>query len=163
MHYYYDEKKGAWIMVGDSGGNNLSYGTEYKSSPSSNTSASFSSGKTNGKGMNQELENIYNSAKQAMADDLRLNYYNAAQERNFYFRQLNNKANKQHAMFSGMPAGQQMNYDKYTFLPNMASTISKSIQQQRENQAAWDKQIAYIKQINAQADYYNGLASNLNG
>ena len=113
--------------------------------------------------MNQELENIYNSAKRAMADDLRLNYYNAAQERNFYFRQLNNKANKQHAMFSGMPAGQQMNYDKYTFLPNMASTISKSIQQQRENQAAWDKQMAYIKQLNAQADYYNGLASNLNG
>ena len=43
--------------------------------------------------MNQELDNIFNSAKKAMADDLRLNYYNAAQERNFYFRQLNNKAN----------------------------------------------------------------------
>lgn len=108
--------------------------------------------------MNQELENIFNSAKQAMADDLRLKYYNAAQERNFYFRQLNNKANKQHAMFSGMPAGQQMNYDKYTFLPGIASSITKAIQTQQENQQAWDKQMAYIKNLNAQADYYNELA-----
>ena len=111
--------------------------------------------------MNQELENIYNSAKQAMADDLRLKYYNAAQERNFYFRQLNNKANKQHAMFSGMPAGQQMNYDKYTFLPGLATDITKAIQTQRENQAAWDKQIASIKEMNAQAAYYEGLTKNL--
>lgn len=113
--------------------------------------------------MNQELDNIFNSAKQAMADDLRLKYYNAAQERNFYFRQLNNKANRQHAMFSGMPAGQQMNYDKYTFLPNMAAQITKAINTQQENQAAWDKQMATIKNINAQADYYNNLANKLNG
>jgi hypothetical protein len=113
--------------------------------------------------MNPELENIYNSAKQAMADDLRLNYYNAAQERNFYFRQLNNKANAQHAMFSGVPAGQQMNYDKYKFLPGLATTITKAIKAQQENQAAWDKQMAYIKDLNAQADYYNELASKANG
>ena len=113
--------------------------------------------------MNQELDNIFNSAKQAMADDLRLNYYNAAQERNFHFRQLNNKANKQHAMFSGMPAGQQMNYDKYTFLPNMAAKITQAISKQQENQAAWDQQMAYIKNLNAQADYYNNLANKLNG
>ena len=84
--------------------------------------------------MNQELDNIFNSAKKAMADDLRLQYYNAAQERNFYFRQLNNKANRQHAMFSGVPAGQQMNYDKYTFLPSMATKITQAISQQQENQ-----------------------------
>lgn len=109
--------------------------------------------------MNQELDNIFNSAKQAMADDLRLKYYNAAQERNFYFRQLNNKANRQHAMFSGMPAGQQMNYDKYTFLPNTATMITQALEKQRENQANWDKQIDYIKNLNAQADYYNELAN----
>lgn len=113
--------------------------------------------------MNQELDNIFNSAKKAMADDLRLQYYNAAQERNFYFRQLNNKANRQHAMFSGVPAGQQMTYDKYTFLPGMATRITQAINQQQENQAAWDKQMAYIKNLNAQADYYNNLANKLNG
>ena len=86
--------------------------------------------------MNQELDNIFNSAKQAMADDLRLNYYNAAQERNFYFRQLNNKANRQHAMFSGAPAGQQMNYDKNTFLPGMATRITQALNQQKENQTS---------------------------
>ena len=96
--------------------------------------------------MNQELDNIFNSAKQAMADDLRLNYYNAAQERNFYFRQLNNKANRQHA-----------------FLPGMATRVTQALNQQKENQAAWDKQMAYIKNLNAQADYYNKLANNLNG
>lgn len=156
MHDYYDEERGMWIMVGDDSESNIA--TESVPKSSSSALASFSSGKTNGKGMNQELENIYNSAKQAMADDLRLNYYNAAQERNFYFRQLNNKANKNHAMFSGVPAGQQMNYDKYTFLPGVATMITKSIKQQQENQAAWDEQMAYIKELNAQADYYNSLA-----
>lgn len=113
--------------------------------------------------MNQELENIFNSAKQAMADDLRLNYYNAAQERNFHFRQLNNKLNRSHSMFSGAAAGQQMNYDKYTFLPNMATMASQALQKQKENQAAWDQQMAYVKNLNAQADYYNNLANQLNG
>lgn len=113
--------------------------------------------------MNQELDNIFNSAKQAMADDLRQQYYNAAQERNFYFRKLNNKANAQHAMFSGSPAGQQMNYDKYTFLPNMATRITQAINKQQQNQEAWDKQMAYIKNLNAQAAYYDNLANQLNG
>lgn len=56
-----------------------------------------------------------------------------------------------------------MNYDKYTFLPNMAAQITKAINTQQENQAAWDKQMAAIKNINAQADYYNNLANKLNG
>ncbi len=112
--------------------------------------------------MDQELENIYNSAKSAISDDLRQNYYRAAQNRTQAFRQINNKANRYHAMFSGMPAANQMQYDQQTYLPQMKSLALQAINQQQQNQEAWDKHMAYVSQLNAQADYYNKLAAQYN-
>lgn len=111
--------------------------------------------------INEQVSNMFNAAKQALNDDLKQNFYNAAVNRNNAFRQLNNAANSKHALFSGMPAGQQMMYDRDTFLPGAASMAQKALAKQKENQDAWDEYMAYIKQLNEQADYYNGLANDI--
>ena len=112
--------------------------------------------------INEQVSNMYNAAKQALNDDLRQNFYNAAVNRNQAFRKLNNNANAKHAMYSGMPAATQMSYDQDTFLPGVASMAQKALAQQKENQDAWDEYMAYIKELNEQANYYNSLANDLN-
>lgn len=109
--------------------------------------------------INEQVSNMFNAAKQALNDDLRQNYYNAAITRNTAFRQLNNTANARHAMFSGMPSGQQMAYDRDKFLPGLATMAVKALAKQEENQQAWDKYMGYIKGLDEQAKYYNNLAN----
>lgn len=112
---------------------------------------------------NQELTNIYNQAKKAIGDELQTNLYNATQGRRNAFRKLNNKANYYHSMFSGMPTGMQMQYDESTYLPGIKSAVTTALAKQRQNQQAWDQQVEYINNLNAQADYYNNLANSLSG
>lgn len=114
------------------------------------------------KDINEELSNVYNAAKQAINDDLKLNFYNAAQARNQAFRQLNNQANAQHAMYSGMPAGLQMQYDQQTYLPGAATAVTNAIAKQQSNQEQWDKYMDYVTQLNDQANYYRDLANQAN-
>lgn len=112
--------------------------------------------------INEELNNIYNAAKQAINDDLKQNFYNAAQARNQAFRQLNNNANARHALYSGMPAATQMQYDRDTFLPGTATMVTNAIAKQQSNQEQWDKYMEYVGQLNEQAAYYNNLANQAN-
>lgn len=108
--------------------------------------------------INEQVSNMFNAAKQALNDDLKQNFYNAAITRNQAFRKLNNSANANHAMFSGVPAAAQMQYDQGTFLPGIASLAEKAIQKQQQNQESWDKYMEYIKGLQEQANYYNNLA-----
>ena len=101
--------------------------------------------------INEQVQNAYNAAKQALSDDLTLKYYNAANTRLQAFRQLNNIANAKHALFSGAPLGAQMQYDQDTFLPNAATMATETIQKQLENQEVWDKYMNYVKGLNAKA------------
>ena len=112
--------------------------------------------------INQEVSNMYNAAKQALTDDLKQNYYNAAVARNNAYRQLNNNANANHVLYSGVPAATQMQYDAQTFIPNIATMAQQAIQKQQENQETWDKYMSYVKELDEQANYYNNLANNLN-
>lgn len=112
--------------------------------------------------INEELSNIYNQAKMAINDDLKQNFYNAANARNQAFRQLNNKANAQHALYSGMPAATQMQYDQQTYLPGTATMVTNAIAKQQSNQEQWDNYMDYIAELNKQADYYNNLANEAN-
>lgn len=112
--------------------------------------------------INEQVSNMFNAAKQALNDDLKQNFYNAAATRTQAFRQLNNSANNRHAMFSGMPAATQMQYDQSTFLPGAASLAEKAIQKQQNNQDAWDEYMEYITNLQEQTDYYNSLASQNN-
>lgn len=112
--------------------------------------------------INEELSNIYNQAKMAINDDLKQNFYNAAQARTQAFRQLNNKANAQHALYSGMPAATQMQYDQSTYLPGTATMVTNAIAKQQSNQEQWDNYMEYVNQLNEQADYYNNLANEAN-
>lgn len=113
--------------------------------------------------MNEELANIYNSAKAAIADDLKNNLYNATEARVQAFRQLNNNANAKHALYSGMPSATQMQYDRETYLPNAATMAVKALAKQQQNQENWDSYMNYVKELNEQADYYNNLANQLGG
>lgn len=112
--------------------------------------------------INEQVSNMFNAAKQALNDDLRQNFYNAAINRNTAFRQLNNSANANHALFSGAPAGQQMTYDRDKFLPGLATMATKALAKQQENQEAWDKYMAYIKGLDEQANYYKNLTYSTN-
>lgn len=109
--------------------------------------------------INEELGNVYNAAKQAINDDLKQNFYNAAQARTQAFRQLNNNANARHALYSGMPAATQMQYDRDTYLPGTATMVTNALARQQSNQEQWDKYMDYVQELNKQADYYNNLAS----
>ena len=55
--------------------------------------------------MQEQLSNIYKEAQKALTDDLRTNFYNAVQARTQAFRQLNNKANANHALSGKSCAG----------------------------------------------------------
>lgn len=112
--------------------------------------------------MNAQLENMFKQAKAAVADDLKVNFYNAAEKRQQAFRQLNNQANAQHAMFSGVPAGAQMQYDRDTFLPGVSTLAVQAFAKQKEMQENWDEVMQYIKDLNSQAAAYQKAANGLN-
>lgn len=112
--------------------------------------------------MNEELANIFNSAKQALNDDLKTNFASAVQARTQAFRQLNNKANASHALFSGMPSAMQMQYDSNTYLPNTATMAAQAIAKQEQNQEKWDQYMKQINQLNEQANYYRQQAQKYN-
>lgn len=112
--------------------------------------------------INEQIGNMYNAAKQALTNDLKQNFYSAAQSRVQAFRQINNSANSRHAMFSGAPAAGQMQYDQSRFLPGVATAATQAVNKQVQMQENWDKYMDYIKQMNEQADKYNSMANELN-
>lgn len=112
--------------------------------------------------INEQVANAYEAAKQALNDDLKQNLYNATQARVQAFRQINNNANAQHAMYSGMPSGAQMQYDRDTYIPNIGKMAVSALSKQEENQEKWDKYMSYINELQAQADYYNSKANQIN-
>lgn len=112
--------------------------------------------------MQEQLQNIFANAQKAVADDLRQNFYNAVEARTQAFRQLNNKANYNHSLFSGRPAAAQMQYDRDTLLPGTATMAQQAIAKQAQNQESWDTYMEYVKKLNDQAAQYNSAAQNLN-
>lgn len=112
--------------------------------------------------INEEVSNAYNAAKQALNDDLKQNFYNAAQARMTAFRQINNSANANHSLYSGMPAAAQMQYDAETYVPGLGTALVKSVERQEENQKTWDDYMDYITKLNEQANYYRNLANQAN-
>ena len=111
--------------------------------------------------INEQVSNAYNAAKQALNDDLKQNLYNATKARVQAFRQINNNANANHSLYSGAPAGMQMNYDQQTYIPNIGKMAVNALTKQEENQEKWDKYMAYIKELQDQANYYNNLTSQI--
>ena len=111
--------------------------------------------------MQEELANIYKDAQKALTDDLRQNFYGAVQARTQAYRQLNNKANYNHALFSGVPAGSQMQYDQQTLFPNTNKMALTAIQKQQENQESWDQYMDYVNKLNSQAEEYYANAAKL--
>lgn len=109
--------------------------------------------------INEQVSNMFNAAKQALNDDLKQNFYNAAKNRTQAFRQLNNNANANHSLYSGVPAASQMQYDQQTYLPGAATLAEKAIAKQQSNQESWDSYMKYIKNLQEQTNYYNSLAS----
>lgn len=112
--------------------------------------------------MQEQLSNIYKEAQKALTDDLRTNFYNAVQARTQAFRQLNNKANANHALFSGAPAGAQMQYDQKTLFPNTNHMALQAITKQQQNQEHWDSYMDYVGKLNKQAAEYAANAQKLN-
>lgn len=101
--------------------------------------------------MNEELSNIYKEAQKALTDDLRQDFYNAVEARTQAYRKINNSANANHALFSGAPAGSQMQYDQTTMLPNTNSMALQALQRQQQNQENWDSYMSYIQDLNDKA------------
>lgn len=112
--------------------------------------------------INEQVANAYNAAKQALNDDLKQNLYNATQARVQAFRQINNQANAQHSLYSGAPTGAQMQYDQSTYIPNIGKMAVSALSKQEENQEKWDQYMAYIKQLQDEANYYNSKANDIN-
>lgn len=110
----------------------------------------------------EEIANAYDAAKRALDDDLMTKFYSAAETRRQAFRQLNNTANKNHALFSGAPAAMQMSYDSNTYLPGIASLAEKAIETQVQNQETWDQYMEYVKDLNSKAQTLRDTANNMN-
>lgn len=94
------------------------------------------------------LQAIFQAAQAALKGDAKQILSSGAQARQQQFRMINNRANQKGMMFSGAPKAGQMQYDASTFIPNMASGIVQSIQQQAQNQENWDKFAKGIKEMN---------------
>lgn len=109
--------------------------------------------------INEEVNNAYNAAKQALNDDLKQNFYNAAQARMTAFRQINNNKNASHSLYSGAPAAAQMQYDAEKYVPGLGTALVRSLEKQEQNQQTWDKYMAYVKGLNAEADKYRKAAA----
>ena len=112
--------------------------------------------------INEEVNNAFNAAKQALNDDLKQNFYNAAQARMTAFRQINNNKNASHSLYSGAPAAAQMQYDASTYVPGLGTALIKSLEKQEDNQQTWDKYMKYVSGLNAEADKYRKAAAQAN-
>lgn len=112
--------------------------------------------------MQEQLSNIYKEAQKALTDDLRTNFYNAVQARTQAFRQLNNKANANHALYSGVPAASQMQYDQQSLFPNTNKMALQAISKQQTNQESWDEYMEYVTKLNEQAAQYAAETQKLN-
>lgn len=103
--------------------------------------------------MNEQiLKNIFDQAKLAISNDARTKLYNSMQMRTNAFRQINQKANARHALFSGAPAAQMMQHDSTTTMPNGVRLVLDATQRMQQNQEMWDKQMEFIKDMNKQAE-----------
>ena len=109
--------------------------------------------------INEEVSNAYEAAKQALNDDLKQNFYNAAQARMTAFRQINNAKNASHSLYSGAPAAAQMQYDAETYVPGLGTALVKAVEKQEENQKTWDDYMDYVTKLNEQAAQYRNLAN----
>lgn len=94
------------------------------------------------------LQAIFQAAQAALKGDARQVLSSGVQARQQQFRLINNKQNSRGMLFSGAPKAQQMQYDANTFIPNMATGVVNSIQQQAQNQESWDKFAEGIKELN---------------
>lgn len=112
--------------------------------------------------INEEVSNAYNAAKQALNDDLKQNFYNAAQARMTAFRQINNAKNATHTLYSGAPAAAQMQYDANTYVPGLGTALVRAVEKQESNQKTWDEYMDYVTKLNDQANYYRNLANQAN-
>ena len=112
--------------------------------------------------INTQVANAYDAAKQALNDDLKQNFYNAAQARMTAFRQINNNANAQHSLYSGRPMAAQMQYDATEYVPGLGSAVVKAINQQETNQKNWDDYMEYVNELNNAAAKYRNAANNNN-
>lgn len=112
--------------------------------------------------LNEQLSNMYAAASKALANELTQNFYNAAQNRNQAFRQLNNTANASHSLYSGAPAAAQMQYDQGTYLPGAATLAAQTVNRLQANQQSWDEYMDYVKELNDKAAEYNKLAGDIN-
>lgn len=112
--------------------------------------------------INEEVSNAYEAAKQALNDDLKQNFYNAAQARMNAFRQINNNKNAAHALYSGAPAAAQMQYDAETYVPGLGTALVQAVEKQEQNQKTWDDYMDYVTKLNEQANYYRNLANQAN-
>ena len=108
-----------------------------------------------------QVENAYTAAAKALNDDLRQNLYNATKSRNLAFRQINNNANANHALFSGAPAAAKNQYDSSTYIPNIGTMAQEALTKQEENQETWNEYQEYIANLRAQAAELNSAATSL--
>lgn len=114
--------------------------------------------------MDSSLQAIFNQAQQALKQDAQQTLLNGYQARQAQFANINQAANAKKMLFSGVPAARQMSYDSGTFIPNMASQVVKSIQNQKANQEAWDKYAKNIKEMNdAAAKLESAVPSSFKG
>ena len=101
--------------------------------------------------MDGQLQAIFNQAQSILKNDAQATLMSGAQARQQQFAAINNAANANHMLFSGVPKAQQMKYDANTFIPNMSTAVVQSIKNQAENQEAWDKFASQIKDLNSKA------------
>lgn len=99
----------------------------------------------------QVIQNIFNQAKLALNNDANTKLYNTMQARTQAFRQLNQKANAKHAMFSGMPAATQMQYDASTTIPTGVKIVADAVGKMKTNQDAWNEYAKYVDELNSQS------------
>lgn len=100
----------------------------------------------------QVIQNIFNQAKLALSNDAQTKLFNTLQGRTQGFRKINQKVNQRHAMFSGMPAAQQLQYDASTTIPTGAKIVADTAQKMMNNQQQWDKYAEYVKEMNDKAN-----------
>lgn len=112
--------------------------------------------------INTQVANAYDAAKQALNDDLKQKFYNAAQARMTAFRQINNAKNATHTLYSGAPAAAQMQYDASEYIPGLGTAAVKAINKQEQNQKTWDDYMEYVTKLNAEANKYRNAAAKAN-
>ena len=96
----------------------------------------------------QVIQNIFNQAKLALNNDAKTQIYNSLEARTQAFRKINQGANARKAMFSGMPAAQQLQQDATVTIPTGANIVMNAVQKMQKNQESWNEYAKYIKETN---------------